>query len=139
MKIFESKFERDGNSFFVQGWEPDAQPKAILALVHGLGEHVGRYIHVAQAFTDAGYALIGFDLRGHGRSEGLRGHTPTFEALMDDIGRLLEAVVSQRTSVAFLWYNVIGAVTVFVVGLLVTRVAPGPAARPREGGGPAPA
>jgi Na+/proline symporter len=43
-------------------------------------------------------------------------------------------VVSQRTSVAFLWYNVIGAVTVFVVGLLITRVAPGPPARSREGG-----
>jgi SSS family transporter len=42
-------------------------------------------------------------------------------------------VVSQRTSVAFLWYNVIGALTVFVVGLLITRVAPGPPPRPREG------
>jgi len=48
-------------------------------------------------------------------------------------------VVSQRTSVAFLWYNVIGAVTVFVVGLLITRVAPGPPARPREGGSATPA
>jgi Na+(H+)/acetate symporter ActP len=43
-------------------------------------------------------------------------------------------VVSQGTPVALLWYNVIGALTVFVVGLLITRVAPGPPPRPREGG-----
>ena len=40
-------------------------------------------------------------------------------------------LVSQRTSVAFLWFNVIGAVTVFVVGLLITAVAPGAPPRPR--------
>ena len=69
--------------------------KAIVCLVHGLGEHSGRYAHVAAALNDAGYALLGFDLRGHGKSGGPRGHTPSYETLMDDIGRLL-AEAGQR-------------------------------------------
>jgi alpha-beta hydrolase superfamily lysophospholipase len=79
----------DGLPLYFQGWEPEGQPKAIACLVHGLGEHSGRYAHVGAALTEAGYALLGFDLRGHGRSGGKRGHTPSFETLMDDIGRLL--------------------------------------------------
>ena len=72
MKTFESEFEgTDQLTFYVQGWEPDASPKAIVALVHGMGEHTGRYAHVGKALTDAGYALIGFDTRGHGKSGGV--------------------------------------------------------------------
>lgn len=98
MKTFESKFQgNDGNSFFVQGWEPDAQPKAVIALVHGLGEHTGRYAHVGKALTDAGYVLVGFDTRGHGKSGGARGHFPSLDIVMDDIHRFFQ-FVSQRYS-----------------------------------------
>ena len=79
----------DGIQFYFQGWQPETPPKAVVCLVHGLGEHSGRYAHVAAALNDAGYALLGFDLRGHGKSGGPRGHTPSYETLMDDIGRLL--------------------------------------------------
>lgn len=75
---------RDGLEMYARGWKPE-HPKAVVVLVHGHGEHVNRYRHVAEAFTDAGYALQGFDLRGHGQSSGQRGHTPTYETLMDDI------------------------------------------------------
>ena len=80
----------DKLQFYFQGWEPEASLRAVVCLVHGLGEHTGRYAHVAAALNEAGYAVLGFDLRGHGKSEGLRGHTPTYDALMDDIGRLLD-------------------------------------------------
>ena len=80
----------DKLQFHFQGWEPEASLRAIVCLVHGLGEHTGRYAHVAAALNEAGYAVLGFDLRGHGKSEGLRGHTPSYDALMDDIGRLLD-------------------------------------------------
>jgi alpha-beta hydrolase superfamily lysophospholipase len=80
----------DGLDFFFQGWQPDTQPKAVVCLVHGLGEHSGRYAHVAAALNDAGYALLGFDLRGHGKSGGPRGHTQTYDVLMEDIDRLLD-------------------------------------------------
>jgi alpha-beta hydrolase superfamily lysophospholipase len=96
MKTFESKFEgNDGTFFYVQGWEPDVQPKAVLALVHGLGEHIGRYAHVGKALADAGYALVGFDLRGHGKSGGARGHFPSLAVVMQDIRQFFQ-FVSQR-------------------------------------------
>jgi acylglycerol lipase len=87
VKTFEAKFEgHDGVSFYVQGWEPErGKPKAWIALVHGLGEHAGRYAHVAEVLTGAGYALAGFDLRGHGKSGGARGHAASLDAYMQDI------------------------------------------------------
>ncbi len=87
MKTFESKLKsNDGIDFYVRGWEPDAKPKAIIALIHGHGEHVGRYENVGNALTSAGYALAGYDSRGHGKSTGPRGHIPSYDSLMDDIG-----------------------------------------------------
>lgn len=96
MKTFESKFEgQDGLAFYVQGWEPDVQPKAVVALVHGLGEHIGRYVHVSKALTDAGYVLVGFDLRGHGKTVSARGHFPSLNVVMQDIRQFFQ-FVSQR-------------------------------------------
>ena len=85
MNIFDWKWKsRDGLELYARGWKPEA-PKAVVVLVHGHGEHVNRYNHVADAFTKAGYAMQGFDLRGHGQSAGQRGHTPNYESLMNDI------------------------------------------------------
>lgn len=86
MKTFESNWDgKDGIKFHVRGWETDGKPRALVALIHGLGEHVGRYEHVAKVMTDASYALVGFDLRGHGKSGGARGHAPSLDAFMQDI------------------------------------------------------
>ncbi|HJR79713.1 MAG TPA: lysophospholipase [Anaerolineales bacterium] len=86
MKSFASHWQgKDGITFFVQGWEPEDPPKALVALVHGLGEHTGRYTHVGEILTKAGYTIVGFDLRGHGKSDGARGHFPSLEKVMMDI------------------------------------------------------
>jgi len=80
----------DGLLIFAQYWKPDnGEVKAVICLVHGHGEHSGRYGHVAKMFTDNGYAMIAFDLRGHGLSKGQRGHTPAYEALLNDVELLL--------------------------------------------------
>jgi len=106
MKTFESKFEgSDGTSFYVQGWEPDAQPKAVIALVHGLGEHVGRYAHVGKAMNDAGYALVGFDLRGHGKSGSARGHFPALDAVMQDLRQFFQLVSKRYPGISQFWYG----------------------------------
>jgi alpha-beta hydrolase superfamily lysophospholipase len=90
MKTFELGWKsKDGLRLYARGWEPDKPPKAVVALVHGHGEHVGRYAHVGEVFAGAGYALVGFDERGHGRSDGPRGHTPSYDAMMDDVAALL--------------------------------------------------
>lgn len=80
----------DGQELYYQGWTPDAEPKGVVCLVHGLGEHAARYAHVGEALNAAGYALLGFDQRGHGKTPGKRGVTPPFDRLMDDIGLLLD-------------------------------------------------
>ena len=82
----------DGLDMYARAWAPQGKPKAAITLVHGLGEHVRRYDHVAAALAEKGYAMLGFDLRGHGKSGGPRGHTPTYEALMDDIAAFFKQV-----------------------------------------------
>ncbi len=80
----------DGLQLYAQGWQPETEPKGVVCLVHGLGEHSGRYPHLAALLSQAGYVLLTFDLRGHGKSQGKRGHAPGYEALLDDIAHLLE-------------------------------------------------
>ncbi|MCH1491834.1 MAG: lysophospholipase [Luminiphilus sp.] len=53
-------------------WAPDGEPKAAVVLVHGLGEHSGRYQHVAEAFIARGFAVVAPDHMGHGESPGER-------------------------------------------------------------------
>ena len=76
----------DGLELFAKSWQSDNQaPKAVITLVHGLGEHIERYEHVAQVLTDVGYAIVGYDQRGHGKSQGNRGHIPDYDQLLDDV------------------------------------------------------
>ena len=77
-----------GLKIFARDW-PRAEPRGVVALVHGLGEHLGRYQHVAEALNAAGYALVAFDLPGHGQSGGTRGHF-AFKDVLRDIDCLLE-------------------------------------------------
>ncbi len=81
---------KDGLDLFTQAWETEASCKAVVCLVHGLGEHSSRYTHVADFLNRAGYTVLAFDLRGHGRSGGKRGHSPSSEAILDDINLLLD-------------------------------------------------
>src|SRR5512136_2894141 len=76
---------RDGLRLLGLQWKPAGKARGVVCLVHGIGEHVGRYAHVAAAMNDAGYAMLGFDQRGHGRSEGPRGFTPSFDTFLDDL------------------------------------------------------
>ena len=106
MKYTEFKFKTfDELQLFGQIWQPEGQSRAVVCLIHGLGEHSGRYVHVTDSLTQAGYILISFDLRGHGKSEGPRGHTPSYEALMNDISSLLEVAKQQFPQLSFFLYG----------------------------------
>jgi alpha-beta hydrolase superfamily lysophospholipase len=74
-------------------------------MIHGMGEHFGRYGHLATFFANIGFATVGMDHRGHGRSQGKRGHVPSFNHLMDDIDLLFK-----KTSERF------GGLPVFLYG-----------------------
>ena len=80
----------DGLRLHAKAWIPADPPKAIIALVHGLGSHLERLAPVAAALQNAGHLVAGFDLRGFGRSEGRRGHTPSLAAYFEDIAAFLE-------------------------------------------------
>ncbi|MBM3153218.1 MAG: alpha/beta hydrolase [Chloroflexi bacterium] len=80
MKHEEGAFKGVRNaSIYYQAWLPEGKVKAVLLLVHGLGEHCGRYAHVAERFTPSGYAIYGLDHIGHGKSEGGREVVDRFE------------------------------------------------------------
>ena len=72
-------------------WEPDA-PRAALIVVHGLAEHVGRYQEFGRALAAEGIACFAHDLRGHGMSEGRRGHVRSFDVLLQDLERFRREV-----------------------------------------------
>jgi len=67
---------------------PDT-PKGMFVLVHGLGEHSGRYEELFQVACDMHLAVFAMDLRGHGRSEGLRGHMDYFDQVLSDLDMLV--------------------------------------------------
>lgn len=67
---------------------PDT-PKGAILFVHGLGEHIGRYKEYFQYLNQHGFACLGFDLRGHGESDGERGHIHRYEDFLEDVGEML--------------------------------------------------
>lgn len=77
----------DGTTLFGYIW-PCKTPRAVMALVHGFGEHSGRYKHMASALGQAGIAVVTLDLRGHGRSNGKRGVVKSYEDFRADISAL---------------------------------------------------
>jgi alpha-beta hydrolase superfamily lysophospholipase len=83
-----------GWKIYAQDWAPPGKTVGAVALVHGLGEHTGRYRRVAEMLNQAGYALTGFDLPGHGQSEGSRGYA-SYDGILNDIDCLLREI-SQR-------------------------------------------
>ena len=78
-----------GEEQFAQSWRADA-PKATIALVHGMGEHSGRYAHhFAPFFTERGFDILAFDHLGHGQTTGKRGHCPGgYDAVLDSVDHL---------------------------------------------------
>ncbi len=79
----------DGTVLRGHFWKPVGYPVATICLVHGIGEHAGRYNDWARRFCMQGIMVYALDYRGHGASEGKRGHVNSIAELMDDIGVLV--------------------------------------------------
>lgn len=75
----------DGQKLFTQRWLPDAAPRAIIVITHGIGEHSTRYARHAEFFTPHGYAVYTYDLRGHGQTPGPRGAVRSHDDLLSDL------------------------------------------------------
>lgn len=89
----------DGLAIYHQSWLPAEDPHAVILLVHGLGEHSGRYRHVAAALTGAGYAVHALDHRGHGQSGGKRVFARSYTELTDDLAAFRAHVEAQHPGV----------------------------------------
>ncbi len=78
----------DGKQLYGMSWTPP-DPLAVVCLIHGIGEHIGRYQHLAHHFNESGIALYGIDLRGHGHSPGKKGHARSID-LWNDVESLMK-------------------------------------------------
>ena len=138
---------RDGENLALYEWPLDTwanemgqralPPRAVVLLVHGLGEHASRYEHVASRLLDWGFAVRAYDQRGHGESGGPRGGLPNETALLDDLAeviddtrlrcqRLLEAPASAghvpELPLVLLGHSLGGLVASRLVALKIRRV-----------------
>lgn len=82
----------DGDNLIIQDWPlpDDVALRGVVLIVHGLGEHAGRYDHVARRLNQWGYAVRGYDQCGHGESAGARGGLPTDTRLLDDLADIVD-------------------------------------------------
>lgn len=96
----------DGLTLATRRWMPTSRPKAVVVLVHGIGEHSGRYAHVATHLMLHDYAVHSFDLRGHGRSEGEpRVYVDSFDEYLEDLAQFLRHVRSEAPRLPLFLYG----------------------------------
>jgi alpha-beta hydrolase superfamily lysophospholipase len=82
----------DGLKLYDQWWRPQSEPRASVVILHGICEHSGRYNDVAEFLTAQGYAVDTFDLRGHGKSEGIKVYVESFDNYLKDLDVFLDRV-----------------------------------------------
>jgi alpha-beta hydrolase superfamily lysophospholipase len=94
----------DGIDLFTRTWNADGPATRGMLIVHGLAEHCGRWDHVARFFAERGYEVAAFDLRGHGRSGGTKGHVDSFDDYVDDVQSIVESDLV-RTDLPWVLYG----------------------------------
>ncbi len=85
-----------GLELYWQNWRPESAPRAAVVLVHGVGEHSGRYANVVGPLVGDGYAVYGYDQRGHGRSPGPRVHIDHWSEYREDLRACLGLVAREE-------------------------------------------
>lgn len=85
---------RDGSTLILRHWKiPDQiATRGVICVVHGLGEHIGRYERLATRLNQSGWSVVGYDQRGHGKSAGSRGVIYRNEDLLHDLASVLDTV-----------------------------------------------
>jgi len=85
-----------GAKIYHQSWLPEEGTKAALLIVHGLAEHSGRYMNVVDRFIPLDYGVYGFDLPGHGRSDGARVYVKRFDDFIAVVRIYVDMVRNQQ-------------------------------------------
>jgi len=82
---------RDGLALRRRDW-PAGGAHGTIVIVHGLGEHAGRYAHVAARLNASGWTVVGYDQRGHGTSPGARGRLAAGDDLLADLAAVIDDI-----------------------------------------------
>ncbi|TAL84982.1 MAG: alpha/beta hydrolase [Rhodanobacter sp.] len=126
----------DGQPLHLRDW-PKAQARGAMLIVHGLGEHSGRYQRLAQWFHACGYSVRSYDQRGHGLSPGPRGALAHPDDLLQDLATVYRDYAASQASEPLLLGHSMGGL-VAARAVLDRRITPSalllssPALRSRE-------
>lgn len=96
---------KEGEKIYSQKWLTDSPAKAVIVLVHGLGEHIGRYNHVANFLNKNQISVYGFDHRGHGKSSGKRGHIGSNQYFISDIDTMIDVAKKENPGLPVFLYG----------------------------------
>lgn len=83
---------KTGAKVFGESWLVD-NPKAVVGIIHGMGEHIGRYNYLIDALNNADVSVVGYDQMGHGKTEGKKGHVANYDMLLGCVGELTSKMV----------------------------------------------
>jgi alpha-beta hydrolase superfamily lysophospholipase len=85
-----------GAEIYWQAWLPSGEPRAVVVIAHGIGEHSGRYGHVATRLNAVGFAAYALDHRGHGRSSGPRALIDRMDNAVEDVDSLVSLAATRH-------------------------------------------
>src|SRR5690625_4840620 len=98
-------------------WEV-SEPRGVIVIVHGAGEHHGRYKWLAEKWNEHGFEVIMGDLPGQGKSRGKRGHIQSFSQYIDVVGEWIEAARKRNLPILLLGHSMGGLI---IIRLLMER------------------
>jgi len=111
-KSSEQLLVREGGAWlFVRVAVPPGGARATVIITHGLGEHSGRYGHVVSVLVGRGFEVVGWDLRGHGRSSGARGDLTEYRVFLEDLREIHRTQAVAERPVFFFGHSLGGQIT----------------------------
>ena len=117
IKHLESSFAGvDSTKLFTQSWQiQEGQPRANLIILHGLKDHSGRYVEIAEDMVRRGFAVYAFDMRGHGRSDGKKVYVNDFDDLIADLKIFVQDLRRKNSNLpVFMFGHSMGGTTVAI-------------------------
>jgi alpha-beta hydrolase superfamily lysophospholipase len=133
----------DGVSLHLKHWECDQSTRGVL-IIHGLGEHGGRYEPLARVLNKNGYSVFAPDLRGHGKSPGIRGHIASWALYIEDIHTCVREIkkgAPPNSSLSLFGHSMGGLIAITAAETLAKEInnliISSPCLRPAKPPGPA--
>ncbi len=80
------------------------ETKAIICLLHGFGEHQGRFQHLYEKFTQSSFLVYSYDQRGHGKTKGKKGHFNPYSKVTSDLNKMINHISQEHPSLPIVLY-----------------------------------